>query len=209
MGLKERRERERGQMRDRILATVCDVARADGWAAVTIRRIADEIEYSSPILYQYFDSKDAIIAQVRQDGFADLFQRMGAVPDSLPPGRRLAAMARENVNLGLVRPEVYQAMFGLGGAQIDNAKYPLRPTGTLDLVADAMRAVVAEGGDERVDIDNETTIMGAALHGLVSLYLNGLSGLDPDRLLGLAEHVAEDFARRHGVWSDTDAPVGS
>ena len=199
MGVKERREREREAMRERILATVRKIARSEGWGAVTIRRVADDIEYSSPILYQYFDNKDAIVARVREDGFAELHRRMAAVPSTLPAPDRLVALARANVELGLTEPEVYQAMFGLGGAQIDNCRYPLPPTATRELVRDTMCAVITEAGQRPDDVEDEVTIMGAALHGLVSLCLNGLSDVDDFRVLDLAERTARDFVRRRGV----------
>ena len=65
MGIVERRERLRIQVRSDIVKTAKDIAREDGWTAVSIRKIADVIEYSPPILYEYFESKDKLLEDKR------------------------------------------------------------------------------------------------------------------------------------------------
>ncbi|OPX11308.1 helix-turn-helix domain-containing protein, partial [Gordonia sp. i37] len=54
MGTQDRRARERAERRDRVVEAARDLAERDGWSAVTTRRLADEIEYTPPVLYQHF-----------------------------------------------------------------------------------------------------------------------------------------------------------
>ncbi|CAM5629374.1 TetR/AcrR family transcriptional regulator [Streptomyces violaceorubidus] len=62
MTIQTRRERERAE-RERLIVTAArDLAEAEGWDAVTTRRLAAEIEYSQPVLYSHFKGKGAIMA---------------------------------------------------------------------------------------------------------------------------------------------------
>src|SRR6478672_1548091 len=51
---RQRRERELAQRRQLIIESARELAEAEGWSAVTTRRLADKIEYSQPVLYQHF-----------------------------------------------------------------------------------------------------------------------------------------------------------
>ena len=72
MSIQARRERERAE-RERLIVTAArELAEAEGWDAVTTRRLAAEIEYSQPVLYSHFKGKDAIMAAVAVQGCAEL-----------------------------------------------------------------------------------------------------------------------------------------
>ena len=64
MGVKERRERERTQIRERILDAALEVFATEGAEALTMRALADAIEYSPPVIYAHFSDKDAIIQEL-------------------------------------------------------------------------------------------------------------------------------------------------
>src|SRR6478736_4198606 len=72
MTRQERKERERAQRRQVIVSAARELAEAEGWEAVTTRRLADRVEYSQPVLYSHFAGKDAIMAAVAVEGFAEL-----------------------------------------------------------------------------------------------------------------------------------------
>ncbi len=91
MSTQARRERERAEREQAIVAAARDLALAEGWDAVTTRRLAAEIEYSQPVLYSHFKGKDAIMAAVAVEGFAELANRTGLGPGL---GRRPPAGGR-------------------------------------------------------------------------------------------------------------------
>src|SRR3954469_6133372 len=64
MGVKERRERERTQVRERILDAALEVFASEGLEGVTMRALADAIEYTPPVIYAHFRDKDAIIQEL-------------------------------------------------------------------------------------------------------------------------------------------------
>ena len=72
MGIAERKLRERAEREHRIVAAARAIAEREGWDAVTIRRLAEEIEYSQPVLYSHFESRDAIVAAVAIEGFQEI-----------------------------------------------------------------------------------------------------------------------------------------
>lgn len=69
MGIKERQERDREQVRRAILDAARDLFESEGYANVSIRKIAERIEYSPAALYSYFPSKDDIFFALAHEGF--------------------------------------------------------------------------------------------------------------------------------------------
>ena len=61
MSIRERREREQAERRRLIVTAARELAEAEGWDAVTTRRLAAEIEYSQPVLYSHFANMQAIV----------------------------------------------------------------------------------------------------------------------------------------------------
>ena len=64
MTTEDRRARERAARRQLIVDTARQVAEAEGWDAVTTRRLSTEIEYSQPVLYKHFSGMDEVAAAV-------------------------------------------------------------------------------------------------------------------------------------------------
>ena len=73
MGVKERQEREREAVSRAILDAARDLFVAEGYQNVSIRKIADRIEYSPAAIYSYFPSKDDIFFALAEEGFHLLF----------------------------------------------------------------------------------------------------------------------------------------
>ena len=72
MGLKERREREREEVRGKILDAARELFVAEGYAAVTMRKIAAAIEYSPTAIYLHFRDKEAVINAICDTDFLKL-----------------------------------------------------------------------------------------------------------------------------------------
>ena len=114
MSVADRRRRERANRHDLIIAAARDLAEAEGWEAVTTRRLAELVEYSQPVLYSHFDGKDAIVRAVAIEGFADLaVQLRQAQSAGDEPGLALRAVCGAYLAFAAGRPALYQAMFML------------------------------------------------------------------------------------------------
>src|SRR5918992_2955547 len=90
-----RRERQRAERHQLIIDTARELAEAEGWDAVTTRRLAERIEYSQPVLYSHFASKDAIVGAVALEGFTDMAQRVRERVAAAPDGRAAVQAAAE------------------------------------------------------------------------------------------------------------------
>ena len=90
MGIRERQERDRESVRRSILDAARDLFESEGYGNVSIRKIAERIEYSPAALYSYFPSKDDIFFALAHEGF-DLLNSPGGQPGAAaPPAEPLA-----------------------------------------------------------------------------------------------------------------------
>jgi AcrR family transcriptional regulator len=114
MSITDRRIRERAQRHDLIIAAARDLAEAEGWEAVTTRRLAQLVEYSQPVLYSHFDGKDAIVRAVAIEGFAELAAQLRLARTAMDEqGLALRAVCSAYLTFAAERPALYQAMFVL------------------------------------------------------------------------------------------------
>src|ERR671915_1329850 len=92
MGTKERQDRERQAVTASILNAARDLFVAEGYQSVSIRKIAERIEYSPAAIYSYFASKDEIFFTLAEEGYHILADRgtdvLAGVSDPLDALRR-------------------------------------------------------------------------------------------------------------------------
>ena len=164
MAITDRKERERAARERRIVAAARAIAEREGWSAVTVRRLADEIEYSQPVLYSHFENRDAVVAGVALQGFRELASALEAAPrDAKSPRDALEQVATAYLAFAFRNPSLYEAMFSLP-TELRFAEADTRPE--LRAGFDALAAVAAPFGDDR---EVTTEAFWAALHGLVEL----------------------------------------
>ena len=165
MSLLDRRARERQQRERLIITTARELAEAEGWNAVTTRRLADAIEYSQPVLYSHFSGKDAIVRAVALEGFSELAAMLrDARHATRSPRPALLALARAYLEFAHTRPAVYDAMFTL--AEVPFAK-PDTPAPLHDGFAE-LRQALAPFAPAR-DVETLAEVVWSALHGLATL----------------------------------------
>ncbi len=115
MGIKERQERDREAVRRAILDAARDLFVAEGYQNVSIRKIAERIEYSPAAIYSYFPSKDDIFFALAEEGF----RLLGGprTPDhavalrALPPIARLRAIFWHFYEFSREHPQYFALMF--------------------------------------------------------------------------------------------------
>ena len=167
--MQERRARERDQRRRLIVTTARDLAEAEGWDAVTTRRLADAIEYSQPVLYSHFSGKDAIVRAVALDGFAELTAILRAARAGAPtPTAALSALAHAYVQFAQARPALYEAMFAL--ADLPFAQ-PDTPAELREAFAELSITLAPLAGDR--DLETLAEVTWSAVHGLIALARSG------------------------------------
>jgi AcrR family transcriptional regulator len=168
LGTAERKVRDRAEREQRIVAAARMIAEREGWEAVTIRRLAAEIEYSQPVLYSHFENRDAIVSAVAIEGFRDLTVALRDAASGAEEGQTaIESVALAYLDFALRCPALYAAMFVLP-TDLRFATSQTRPE--LRAGFGAMAAVVAPFCD---DVEIVTETFWAALHGLAALEGSG------------------------------------
>jgi AcrR family transcriptional regulator len=176
---RDRRQRERLELRQAILAAARQIAAAQGWQSVTVRKIAEAIEYSPPAIYEYFDSKEAIWAALMAEGFRRMLADLNAIYQAEDdPVERLAAIGRAYWRFAWEQPELYQIMHGLGGVPFGTPDAPQDAKAIFDLVKQAVRDARRAVGARGPATDDMVDIAWATLHGLVALGMSGRLAMD-------------------------------
>src|ERR1700760_2352956 len=104
MGTKERREREKDATRDKIMSAARDLFAQEGYEAVSMRKIADAIEYSPTAIYVHFKDKEALLRELVSADFAKLagvFIELAKIAD---PIERIRQIGHSYVKFALAYP---------------------------------------------------------------------------------------------------------
>ena len=111
MGITERKTRQKQALRERILDAARRIVVREGFAALSMRKIADAIEYSPATLYLHFASRDEIARALCTDGYAQLLATFEPLAQIVDPAERLRALARAYVGFGVAHPQTYRLIF--------------------------------------------------------------------------------------------------
>jgi AcrR family transcriptional regulator len=186
MAIEDRRERERAARRSLIVATARKVAEAEGWDAVTTRRLSTEIEYSQPVLYKHFAGMEQIADAVALDGFGELADALGAASSGASAaGDALGRVAHAYLDFARDHPAVYDAMF------LRSTTLNFATDDTPSQLNEAFATLKAAVGGH--DADTMTEVFWAALHGLVILTRTGR--LRPDQESARLRLLVDRFNR--------------
>lgn len=193
MQIKARRQQRAN--REVILGAARAIARREGWSAVTIRTIADEVHYTSPIIYEHFRNKKEALTEVLRQGFRDLEAAMRhSVSKTADPSDRLVAMADAYWSFGQAQPEVYQIMHGMGGAALDPAETARGAEAVCHLALEAVKDWAAANEVELEDPLQTTELLWCVLHGVTSLGLGDRLGRDgSDRTRAMVRRAVSDL----------------
>jgi AcrR family transcriptional regulator len=166
-------------MRSAILTTTAELAGAEGWDAVSLRKIAARMGYTAPIVYEHFRGKDGLLRAVVEDGFAELADALAAAlcaARALPPQQRLQHLGVAYWDFAMRRPHLYTLMHSHPGIPFGRPETPepLRRGFALlrTAVADLNPTTRADSdADSDLDPDDPTDVLWAILHGMTSLAL--------------------------------------
>ena len=114
MASKDRILRLKEETRINILDAALQIVKEEGWQALSMRKIADKIEYTAPIIYEYFANKDAILLELTRKGFLLLLKDLKEARDKHRlPAKQLEAMWLAYWNFAFANKELYQVMYGV------------------------------------------------------------------------------------------------
>jgi AcrR family transcriptional regulator len=194
MGITERKEQEKSEMRGLILKTAMNLFLDKGFENITIRNIAEKIEYSPATIYLYFKNKDEILYTLRKEGFEKLYEHQLSSLKLDDPLKRLHKHGEAYIQFALENPEYYDLMFMMRGpvkiqekndCDIGLKSYELLKTN----VEECMEA----GLFPRTNIDVAAFSLWSYVHGIASLIIRDRGYMFPEEKINYIVEEALNF----------------
>ncbi len=194
MGIQERKEREKEDMRRLILGAARGLFLEQGFEKTSIRNIADAIEYSPGTIYLYYKDKNELLFALHEEAFLKMMQELVKVSSVSDPFDRLIEMGHQYIKYALENPELYDLMFIMKAPMEALAcrdeiwEDGLKSFGLLKLV---IEDCVKAGYFKETNIELMAITIWSYMHGLVTIYLkNRMSMFQDDQQL---ERIQESF----------------
>ena len=181
MGIKERREREREEVRTRILDAARELFAREGYDAVSMRKIADAIEYSPTAIYVHFKDKAELMRELCLEDFGRMAEENRKVFQIADPIERIRELGRQYIEFGATHPNHFRLMFMTKPApEVEMSEEEARAAGAGDPNQDGyalLKLCVEEAmkqgrlRPEMTDADVVTQLLWAGVHGVASLHI--------------------------------------
>ena len=171
-------------LRRRLLEVTSQVVSTVGAGGVTVREVARLADTSPSAVYALFGSREALLAEVTEEGFRRFAAHLAAVGTTDDPGADLLALGEAYRRSALADPHFYRAMFERSPARQTPAAERDTFVTLRDAVARLLGSRGADGADgadgAEGDADEIALGLWAQVHGLVALELVGLQPGSPD-----------------------------
>ena len=202
----DRRAKRKRLLRQKILDAAREILLSQGFAALTMRRVAEAIDYAPATIYLHFDSREQIAQELCFAGLTRLYDRLGAVTVK-EPADRLAGYARAYLEYAENDPETYRLIF-MAEPQLTKAVFTHRSAGdsgsaSLGLIASAFAELQADSKKPMPKPVELAELLWAGLHGLASLRLACSQALTSDEfhlaqlLTAVITHKADPLFGKH------------
>jgi len=175
MGIAQRKERQKAELRDQILTAAREIVLTEGFEALSMRKIAEAIEYSPATIYLHFATRDEIALQLVREGFAQLLLAMAPVQSIVDPTERLMEIGRRYIHFAMEQPETYRLIF------MENPKFSSEVIGQIlnnpsepgerafAILAETVGELIAQKRFRPVDPEQAAEVLWAGVHGVASL----------------------------------------
>jgi AcrR family transcriptional regulator len=187
MGITDRKLRQKEEVRTSILDAAWEMVITDGWQSFSIRKVADAIEYSVPVIYSHFENKEAILLEFNRKGYQLLVEALRAAKaEKAKPADQIRAMGNAYWNFAFANKEYYQLMFGLGIPSCDTADKIPALGDFSEAITSSIIAMVAPGKTPTFNPWLKYQSFWSMLHGLVSINM-----VAPDRVSASHGHEGQ------------------
>ena len=185
MGTNERRSKEKKEMRGLILETAMRLFLKEGFEKVTIRRIAEEIEYSPGTIYLYFKNKNEIVFALHDEGFEKFYKQQLTTLLIKDPWERLKQHAKVYISFALENPEYYELMFIMRGPAKEIKKKENWEVGlrSFEFLKENIRQCMDAGYLLKGNMDMAAFAFWSFTHGISSLIIRDRCIMIPDEFL--------------------------
>jgi AcrR family transcriptional regulator len=194
MGIRERKERDKQEMRELILKAAKKLFLKQGFENVSLRNIADEIEYSPATVYLYFKDKAEIFFALHKQGFDELDRRQLETASVKDPLKRLHKLGEVYIKFALENPEYYELMFIMRttGKLIEECKEWDAGERAYNTLRQTVQACI-DAGYLKGNVETASFAMWSLVHGIVSLDIRKRTAMFPPEHLNAMIHGTLGF----------------
>jgi AcrR family transcriptional regulator len=188
MGSKERIQRVKEETRANILEAALQIVKEEGWQFLSMRKIADKIEYTAPIIYEYFANKEGILLELTRLGNGLLLKDFKIAQAKFDtPQKQLEAMWIAYWDFAFSHKELYQLMYGVDMMCCEMTKSLPEAEAARKMLFDAIGKIMTESEPTEEIICRKYYTFWSIIHGLISINLVG-KGNTTD----MNEHILRD-----------------
>ena len=170
--MQSRREKEILELRSAIIGQSWKIIQDEGWQCLSIRKIADAINYSVPVIYKHFENKEAIVEYFSKEGFlklADVLQL--AHSKEINSIASLQEIALAYWKFASENTSHYRIMFGLGIPACETINSSEEMKASSNIMLDAIKNILNESNNTHVDIHLKLKTFWSILHGFIAIDL--------------------------------------
>ena len=172
MGINERKQRQKEEVRLSILTVARKMLNEEGWQSLSIRRIAEAIEYSIPVIYDHFENKEALQLELTKEGFCLLAKQVQDARVSVEQASaQIEKMALAYWDFAFSNKQYYQMMFGLGMPTCETVKKIEEIKFFGEQVRGSISELIANSTKPEQDVHLKFYVFWSMLHGLISINL--------------------------------------
>jgi AcrR family transcriptional regulator len=171
MGITERREREKEEVRRKILDAARELFASEGYERVTMRRIAEAIEYSPTTIYHHYEDKDDLVKALCDEDFGKLFLTLSAAPMPADPIEVIRRLGLAYCQFGLDHPNHYRFMFMTPHEESQKVEPDDPGSRSFEVLRSAVVRAIEAGRLRREDPDLVAQVLWASIHGAVALLI--------------------------------------
>lgn len=182
MGIEDRKEREKLEMRKLIIKKAMQLFKEEGIDNVSLRGIAEKIEYSPGAIYSYFKDKGEIVHAIHTEGFEILYALQKTLDVISNPLERLSKMGALYMKFAMDNPDYYDLMFiakGVAAKIYEKQEWDVGLR-SYDYLRNTVKECIEQGFIIDSDVDAATFAMWGLVHGMASLIIRGRCAMIPE-----------------------------
>jgi AcrR family transcriptional regulator len=177
-----------------ILEATKNMVVKEGWQSVSMRKIADAIGYSLPMVYKHFENKDAILEEFVKQGFNKLSEVMAQAKQQYgAASEQLTAMANAYFKFAFQQTAYYQMMFGLGMPSCERMSKVTAINNFTVLVIDTIKQLSSIDKEEIIRLKFHT--FWSILHGLTSINMVNMTATPNEIQQSVLQDAIQGFIK--------------
>lgn len=203
MGIADRKEREKLEMKRLIMEASMRMFLEVGYEKTSIRNIAEKIEYSPATIYLYYKDKDELLYDLQAQAFEQLFDAFKEKATSRSPLKKLEQIAKTYIQFGLEKPDLYDLMFIIRSPmkkleKEDGTEAWDNGDNCFNFLLDAIQQAIDQKLLKFKDRSVAALSMWSMVHGLVSLNVRcrlKVMNMEEDGIVGAIDVTIDEYLK--------------